>query len=83
MLETPGHSAKLSVMPGCEARKYGVVLFQDGVGKTALGSTQEKKKFACPQKNVEKAAALQVVDIFAVQSDFQRAARAFLDKGAQ
>jgi hypothetical protein len=40
-------------MASREARKYGVVLFQNGVCKTALRSTQEKKEFTGPQKNVE------------------------------
>ena len=46
-------ATKILEMASREPRKYGVVLFQNGVSKTTLGSPQEKKKFACPQKNVE------------------------------
>ena len=54
-------------MAGSEASGNEVVLLQNGIRESAPGSTQQKKEFAGPQKNVQQAAALQIVDVFAVQ----------------
>jgi hypothetical protein len=42
-------ATKILEMASCEPRKYGIALFQNGVGKTVFRSAQEKKEFACPQ----------------------------------
>ena len=60
--------ATFSEMAGSQASEHGVVLLQNGIRETARGSAQQKKKFSGPQKNVQQPAALQIVDVLAVQS---------------
>ncbi|MFI5093535.1 MAG: hypothetical protein ACHQIK_08840 [Candidatus Acidiferrales bacterium] len=70
-------------MAGSEASGKQVVLLQNGIRESAPGSTQQKKEFAGPQKNVQQAAALQIVDVFAVQGYVKSPSRALFDKGPE
>jgi hypothetical protein len=70
-------------MAGDQASVNEVVFLQDGIRETARRGAQQKKKFASPEQNVQQAAALQVIDVPAMQGHIQRPARALLDEGPQ
>ena len=68
---------------GGQASEKRVVFLQKGIREAARGNTQQEEKLAGPQKNVQQAAALQIVDVFAVQSDIQSPPRTLLDECPQ
>ena len=70
-------------MPSGQASEKGVVFLQEGIREATRGNAQQEEKLAGPQKNVQQAAALQIVDIFAMQSDFQSSPRTLLDECPQ
>ena len=70
-------------MAGDQARVNKVGFLQDGIRETARGSAQQKEEFAGPKQNVQQAAALQVVDVLALQGHIQGPARTLLDEGSQ
>ena len=70
-------------MAGGESSEQGIVLLQNRIHETASGNAQKKKKFAGPQKNVQQAAALQIINVLAVQGHIQSLPRALLDERPQ
>ncbi len=70
-------------MAGGQPREQGVVLLQERIREAAPGSAQQKKQFAGPEKNVQQASALQVVDVLAVQCYFKSPPRTLLDECPQ
>jgi hypothetical protein len=73
-------SGGISGMPRCEAREDGVVLLHHKIRKAAAWCAQQQKQFTGPQQNIQEPAALQIVNVVAVQGDFEGPLRAFLDK---
>lgn len=70
-------------LAGGQPGENGVGFLQEGICKTAPWSAQEEEEFAGPEKNVQQAAALEIIHVIAVQGDVQGPPRAFLDKGPQ
>jgi hypothetical protein len=70
-------------MASSQACEHGIVLFQNRIHETASGNAQQKKKFAGPQKNVQQAASLKIIDVVAVQGHIQSLPRALLDERPQ
>lgn len=70
-------------MAGSQASENGVVLLQNGLRETARGGAQQKKKFAGPQQDVQQAAPLQIVEVFAMQGDIQSSPGTFFNERPQ
>jgi hypothetical protein len=66
-----------------ETSERSVMLFLNGICETARWGVQQKKEFASPQKNIQQAAALQIINVVAVQGRIQSASRALLDERPQ
>jgi hypothetical protein len=77
-----GNAAGILEMARRQASEERVVLLQNGIRESARGSAQQKEKFTGPQKNVQQAAALQIVDVIAMQRHIKRAPRALFDECA-
>src|SRR6202790_768861 len=80
-LECP--AARILEMASSEASEDGPVLLQKRIRETSCGSPQQEKKFASPQKNVQQATALQIVEVFTMQGHIQGLPGTLLDKRPQ
>jgi len=64
-------NSAVSEMPGGQTGENGVVFLQNGIRETARRGAQQKKKFTCPQQDVQQAATLKIVEVFAMQGNIQ------------
>ncbi len=54
----------------------------DGFRQNDAGSAQQEEQLAGPEKNVQQASALEIAQIFGLQTDVERFARAFFNERA-
>jgi hypothetical protein len=59
------------------------MLLQNRIRETARWSAQQKKEFASPEKNIQQAAALQIIKVVAAQGRIESLSRALLDERSQ